>query len=226
VVAPGAPKPDIGVAITFTTASYVKLAGIAIVNDEILDDDAAAAAAIDQELVYDLLDAIDAEVLNGPGTAGRMLGLVTGSAGPDTARGAAEPPTTAILREAGLLADAGGVPPDSIVMNFKTAAASSTVLASTAGTFIAGMPTFGGPTTWTGGLRLAISAAMADGTALVGSFVRGAALVSKRAIRVERSSGGDYFIANQTVLRVEQRSALAYIRPLSFGLVTNLPTGA
>jgi hypothetical protein len=111
-------------------------------------------------------------------------------------------------------------------MNFKTAAASSTVLASTAGTFIAGMPTFGGPTTWTGGLRLAISAAMADGTALVGSFVRGAALVSKRAIRVERSSGGDYFIANQTVLRVEQRSALAYIRPLSFGLVTNLPTGA
>jgi HK97 family phage major capsid protein len=225
VVAPGAPKPDIGVAITFTPASYVKVAGHVVVNDEILEDDAAAGAAIDQELVYDLLDAIDAEVLTGPGGAGRMLGLVPGSGGPDTVKGATEPPTAALIREAGLLADASSVPPDSVVMNYKTAAASSAVLAADSGVFVAGLPTLGAPA-WTGGLRLAISAAMADGTALVGSFARGAALVSKNMIRVERSSGGDFFIANQTVLRIEQRSALCLMRPLSFGLVTGMPTGA
>ena len=79
-------------------------------------------------------------------------------------------------------------------------------------------------TLW-GSLRLAVSANLATGTAMVGSYQRGGAIYRKGTMRIDLSeSHEDYFAKNLVAVRAEQRELLAVFKPLGFGLVTGLTT--
>jgi hypothetical protein len=223
VVPPATAKPDVGVSITFKAAVFAKIAGWTVIADELLEDAEGVAQAIDAELVLDLLDTLDNEILNATGTPPRFLGLIPASAAPDHAAGS-ETPVQAILTTAANVHAASGLPADGVVCSYATAIACASVTASTSGVFMTGAPALGATPVWTGGLALAIGP-VPDGQALVGSFMRGAALTSKRAVRIERSSSGDLFVSNQTLIRIEQRTALTIFRPLAFALCTGLPGG-
>lgn len=67
-----------------------------------------------------------------------------------------------------------------------------------------------------------VSAAMAAGTALVGSFQRGTALYRKRGYRIELGQPNDYFLKNMTAIRAEVREALAIYKPSAFAKVAGL----
>lgn len=227
VVAPGAPKPDIGVNGTLLSAVFEKVAGWTAVNDELLEDGPGLARVLDAELRRALADAIDLEVINSVGSATSFVGLRPGATGPDTAATGLSP-VAALAKAAGALFDASGLFPDAIVVNGKTAAASASVLASTAGVFLTGPPSLVGTATpsWAGGLRVAISPAMPDGIGLIGNFSEGAHLASKRGVSVKADSSGTNFTSNITIVRAEVRISLMITNPLSFGEVSALPSGA
>jgi HK97 family phage major capsid protein len=70
-------------------------------------------------------------------------------------------------------------------------------------------------------LPVALTAAIAAGTALVGAFRTAAQIFRKGGIRVEASnSHSDYFVKNLTAIRAEKRLALAVYIPGAFGKVT------
>jgi Phage capsid family len=228
VVAPGVAKPLFVVNGTVRTAVFEKVAAYTTVNDEQLEDEAGLGALLSSELSYEILDEVDRELLLADGTAGppaKFMGYVPGSAGPDHTRTAAESPVQAILSAAGALYAASGLMPDSCVCNYATAVASASVMATGSGVFLHGVPSLVGPNPpWTGGLRLAVSPAMADGQMLVGNFARGCETLVKRGLRVDMSnSSQDGFVRNMTAIRAEVRVSLCLLRPLAFGLVTQLP---
>jgi hypothetical protein len=206
------------------TGDLVTIASTLVVNDSELEDNEGLEASLNSEMAYDVLMKLDNEILLGDGTGGRWIGLMAGATGPTHAVGAGEAPLDAINAAAAAVADASGRPPDGIVMNAATYAASVAVKAQGGGGYLVppvAMPVAVFPGTT---LRLALNSELADGAALLGSFGFGAKLDVKGRLRMDVSnSSGDLFIRNQSVLRVELRCFLAITRPLSFAKVTGLP---
>jgi len=74
---------------------------------------------------------------------------------------------------------------------------------------------------------MSVNPALAAGTALVGSFLYGAALAIKGGMRIAMTnSDQDDFIKNLVSVRAEIRVALTPSVPASFGLVTGLVPAA
>jgi hypothetical protein len=143
VVAPGTPKPDVGLVGNLLQAVYEKVAGTTAVNDELLEDAEGLARVLDVELRRALADEIDSQLITSVGSATSFVGLRPGAIGPDTdATGLT--PIAALAKAAGALFDASGLYPDSVVVNGATAAACASVLASTSGDFLTGPPTLVG----------------------------------------------------------------------------------
>jgi HK97 family phage major capsid protein len=77
------------------------------------------------------------------------------------------------------------------------------------------------PQLW--GLNVAVTAAIEEGTALVGAFAQAAQIFRKGGVRVQVTNAhSDYFIKNKVAIRAEERLALAVYRPAAFGKVTGL----
>jgi HK97 family phage major capsid protein len=92
------------------------------------------------------------------------------------------------------------------------------------GNYVGGSPfstaTEPGQALW--GVRVALTTAIAEGTALVGSFSSAAQLYRRGGLTVEASnSHADYFQNDLVALRAETRLALAVFRPEAFATVVD-----
>ena len=95
--------------------------------------------------------------------------------------------------------------------------------AVTSGTYLSGSPISSSPMQLLWGRVMTVSSALADGTALVGSFRQGAGLFVRGGLRLAlTNSDASDFTANISTLRAELRAALCTWVPKAFGLVTAL----
>jgi HK97 family phage major capsid protein len=141
------------------------------------------------------------------------------------AKDADESAADAIQTQAMLVQTASRLPVDAVVLSPSafTAIATSKTEPSGGGAYLSGQPFATAPLLTLWGIRYVISPAFAEGTALVGSFRRGAAIYRKGAIRIDVcNSHADYFIKNLVAILCEMRELLAVFKPKAFGLVTDL----
>jgi HK97 family phage major capsid protein len=210
-VAPGALKPQSELTFAAKSAPMVKMAHYFRVNEETLDDVDGMEGYINQRGLYGLQLKEEGEVLNGPGTANRVDGLIANSTTYDNGTVPGVTPDNAMddirvaiaqVSEADLVATA-------IVMNHLDAAALD--LAKDAdGRYL--HPAFAGNTAW--GLPVVRTKGLAQGNFLVGGFVGNTILWQRKGIEIRRSTEDrDNFIANKVTILLEERIQLETLRP-------------
>jgi HK97 family phage major capsid protein len=222
-VAEGAAKPESTIVFEGATAPVRKIATWLPVSEEILEDVPALRAYLDVRLrlFVDLKE--DDQLLNGNGVAPNILGLMNlpgiTAAHPRGADSNAE----AIMKQTGIIETATSMEVDGYVIH-PTNWESILLLKAADGTYIAGGGPLSAPgpkTLW--GRPVAVTPAIALGTALVGAFKTAAQYFRRGGMRVEASnSHSDFFVKNLVAIRAEKRGALAAYREAAFGQVTGL----
>lgn len=210
-VAAGAAKPQSEITFDPKSAPMVKMAHYFRINEETLDDVDGLEAYINQRGLYGLLLKEEAEVLNGPGTANRVDGLIANSTVyvPGTVPGIT--PTNAMddiriaiaqVAEADLMASA-------VVMNHLDAAALD-LTKDADGKYL--HPAFAGNTAW--GLPVVRTKGIPQGKFIVGGFVGNTLLWQRKGIELRRSTEDrDNFITNKVTILLEERIQLETLRP-------------
>ncbi len=210
-VAAGAAKPQSEITFEAKSAPMVKMAHYFRINEETLDDVDGLEAYINQRGLYGLMLKEEAEVLNGPGTANRVDGLIANSTTyvPGTVPGIT--PTNAMddiriaiaqVAEADLMASA-------VVMNHLDAAALD-LTKDADGKYL--HPAFAGNTAW--GLPVVRTKGIPQGKFIVGGFVGNTLLWQRKGIELRRSTEDrDNFITNKVTILLEERIQLETLRP-------------
>jgi len=229
-VAEGAKKPYSDDTFVRLTEQLGKIATLAKLTNEILEDASAIQSFLSARLVNAVGRKEQSELLNGvglPGVSGLLgrAGLaatVVQAIAPDTA-------VDAIYRQITAIRTVSFVEPTGIVMN-PVDWQKARLAKDNQGQYYAGGPftgaygtgSIGNPyTLW--GLPVAVTPAMIAGTALVGGFADSAQIFRKNGITVEMTNSNvDDFENNLVTMRVEERLLLAVYRPSAFGKVTVL----
>ncbi|MBA8822314.1 hypothetical protein BRY73_02855 [Ochrobactrum sp. P6BS-III] len=210
-VAPGTQKPQSELVFEAKSAPMVKMAHFFRINEETLDDVDGLEAYINQRGLYGLLLKEEAEVLNGPGTANRVDGLIANSTAyvPGTVPNIT--PTNAMddiriaiaqVAEADLVASA-------VVMNHLDAAALD-LTKDGEGHYL--HPAFAGNTAW--GLPVVRTKGIPQGKFIVGGFVGNTLLWQRKGIEIRRSTEDrDNFVTNKVTILLEERIQLETLRP-------------
>jgi HK97 family phage major capsid protein len=216
--AEGDPKPEAG--ITFTDAEAVArtIPAWLKLQKQSLEDVPALQAIVESRLRYLVQRRVEGQVLAGNGTAPNLRGILnTSGIGSVAFDGGAE--STDLVLDGittVLLADAQAT---GIVMNPIDWSAALKAKASGDGHYFSGGPFSVTPQVmW--GVPLIASAAVAQGTALVGDFEIGAMLLIRTGLQVLLSdSDQDDFTKNKVTLLAEMRAALPVFRPAAFCVV-------
>jgi len=218
----GALKPESALTLDTVTESAKKIATTLTTEDEILDDLSFARSYIDGRLGTFVELKEEDELLNGSGVGAHLTGLLNRAGlaaavplGVDTRPDALYKQINAIQTTAFLM-------PDGIVINpadwleIKLAKDGNGQYYG-GGPFVAGV----GDVLW--GLPVAVTPAIAAGTALVGAFQSAAQVLQRKGLTVEATNTNeDDFVNNRVTFRAEERLALAVYRPGAFGTVTGL----
>lgn len=230
--AEGAKKPG----VTFgdpepVTESVRKLASWYKETDEMLDDLPWLATSINNRGIYLHQVTKEDALLNGDGSGNNIRGVLnrTGILTEQTAAGEANV-ADALFRGMTKVETTSGFDADAIVINptdyqnLRLAKDSDNQYYG--GGFFAG-PYGNGqilakPPIW--GLTTVVTPAIAAGTALVGAFKLGGAVISRKGLTVEMANTNeDDFLSNRIVIRIEERLALAIRYPSAFCKVTVAP---
>jgi len=198
-----------------------KLAHYTRVNDEVVADFSGFLQIVGSEMLSGLIDVENEQLLIGTGTAPELSGLTTavgvqtvGSAGTDLDAIAA---AMLLLRNGAAHCD-----PDVVVLNPIDWYSAGFVLAKdTTGRYLTGDPTSTTkPTLW--GIPVVLSESMTENTAMVANLSVAATAYLRQPPIVEVRPGGGTaeFVANQTLIRAEERLALAVHHPAAIVLVT------
>jgi HK97 family phage major capsid protein len=223
-VGEGQPKPESTLTFTATTEQVRKIACWLPVTDELLEDVAAIQSYIDGRLRLGIQMAEDDQLLNGNGTAPNLQGLLHRS-GLTTAvvRTGSVTNADAIAQQLAAVATATNLPCDGIIMhpsNYLTIRLTKNGAGDYYGDGPFAAPSR--PTLW--GLPVALTTAIALGSALVGAFKVSAQLFRHgRGVHVDVSnSHSDFFVRNLTAIRCEERCALVTYRNSGMGVVSSL----
>lgn len=223
-VGAGKEKPHLHFKFRKERDGLVKIAGLATVEDEMLEDVAFLVSVIEGELVTELLLEEERQLLAGDGTGDNMRGLLnrngvlvhqtTGSLG----QGVLEA-VNRILMGSSRQADAVVIHP----LDYEKERLSQ----DGNGQYLAGGPFYGQygvggvaltPPLW--GLRTVVTPAVTQGTPLVGAF-SSATLFRKGGVKLDASNSHDAnFARNLTTLRAEERVGLMVPRPAAFAKVS------
>jgi|GEM_PF-3544965 len=219
-VAEGANKPESTPTWESVTATVRKLAHYTRVNDEVIADFDGFLRVVGAEMIAGLIDEENDQLLNGTGVAPNILGL-TATPGIGTV-GSAGTDLDAIATAVNTIRTTAFLEPDIIIMHPNDWASSGFLLAKdTAGNYLLGNPAEQTtPRLW--GIPVALTVRMTENTALVANLRDAARLYVRQAPTLEVQPGGGTaeFIANQTLIRAEERLALTVVRPASICLVT------
>lgn len=227
--AEGAKKPG----VTFgdptpVTEPVRKLASIYHETDELLDDLPWLATSIDNRGIYLHNLAKETSLLSGDGAGNNIKGVLNrdGILSEEVAEG--EPNIAdAIFRAMTKVEEASGFSADAIVIN--PADYQALRLAKDANSQYYGGGFFAGeygngqimskPPIW--GLSTVVTPSIAQGTALVGAFKLGGAVISRKGLSVDMTNtNADDFENNRITIRIEERLALAIRYPAAFCKVT------
>jgi len=210
-VAEGTLKPQSELEFTPVTAPMVKMAHYFRVSEETLDDVDGMEAYINQRGIYGLLLKEEGEVLNGPGTAGRVDGLIANSTPyvNTTVPGVTADNAMDDIRIAIAQVEQADLYATAVVMNHLDAAALD-LTKDADGNYL--HPAFAANTAW--GLPVVRTKGIAQGQFMVGGFVGNTILWQRKGIEVRRSTEDrDNFIANKVTILLEERIQLETLRP-------------
>lgn len=221
-VAEGANKPESSPAWESVIAPVRKIAHFVRVNDEVISDDGQFMQTIGVEMLGGLITAENEQILTGSGVAPDLTGLLSTSGIIVRAKGADSALDALFLAGNDLRTGSCFCEPTVVVMH--PANLGSVVLSKdTTGAYYAGGPfTEGAKSLW--GIPVLATTAIAAGTAMVANLAEAAKVYLREGPRLEVNplGGAAEFIANQTLIRAEERLALAVQRPTAIVKVTGL----
>ncbi|MDO5049994.1 MAG: phage major capsid protein [Actinomycetaceae bacterium] len=227
-VAEGGQKPQIKYNYTRKMDGLSKIAGFIKESDEILEDLEFLASEINARLLQDLDLAEEAQLLNGDGTGGSLVGVLNRSGIQTETATASADLADAIYRGVTKISTGAHLSADAVVMH--PTDYESLRLAKDQNNQYYGGGYFTGaygqlnnvvlmPPLW--GLSTVVTPSIAEGTALVGAFKTAAMLYRKGGVRVDMTNSHDTdFAYNLVTVRAEKRAALAVRRPAGFVKVT------
>lgn len=238
-VAEGGSKPQSDITTAQVTEVVRKIATSAKISDEMINDAGYIQSYVNGRLVLFVKLAEEDQLLNGNGTAPNLRGILNRSGLTAAQAVGADTRPDAIFKEITKIRSGAFLEPDAIVLN-PTDWQSLRLLKDANGQYYAGGPfgfasygegpqspadttvnVAGSDTLW--GLRVVVTPAIAQGTALVGAFALSAQVYRREGLRVEATnSNEDDFLKNLIAIRVEERLGLAVYRPAGFGTVTGL----
>ena len=238
-VAEGAAKPQSDITTAQVTEAVRKIATTAKISDEMVNDIGYIQSYINGRLVLFVQLAEEDQLLNGNGTAPNLRGILNRSGLTAAQAVSTDTRVDAIFKEVTKIRTGAFLDPDALVLH-PTDWQSIRLSKDGNGQYYAGGPfgfaaygnpaqitgdtsnlSAGGDTLW--GLRVVVTPAIAQGTALVGAFQLSAQVLRREGMRVEATnSNEDDFLKNLVAVRVEERLALAVYRPAGFGTVTGL----
>jgi HK97 family phage major capsid protein len=217
-------KPESTFAFDIVQSPVQTIAHWVAVTRRALSDAAQMSDLIDGQLRLGIDLRLEAEILNGNGTAPNLRGLLNTS-GIGTQAKASDSGMVAILKALDVVR-AAFMEPNAIVMNpadwqaIRLVRDDSGAAAGTGG-FLFGGPQVGGTLTlW--GVPVITTPLIAAGTALVGDFKQ-AILWAREGVTVTASTEhADFFIKNLVAVLAEGRWAFGVPRPAAFCKVTGL----
>jgi len=223
----GGHKPQLHYLYSTVTENLTKIAGFIKLSDEMLDDLAFLVSEINTRLMYDLAVFEEQQLLNGDGTAPNLRGLLNRSGIQTEAVADATDGFNALFRSMTKVSTATGLAPDGLVINpadYQTLR----LAVDGNGQYLGGGPFTGQygnngfsnqPPVW--GLRTVVTAAIAQGTALVGAYRQAATVYRRGGVTVSSTNSNvDDFEHNLVTIRAEERLALAVRVPAAFVKVT------
>ncbi|BCW76260.1 phage major capsid protein [Arthrobacter sp. NicSoilB11] len=220
-VARGGLKPELLIDWTPTTLTARKIAVQSGVPDEVLADFSTFLAYLTSELSRSVIDAENAQILNGDGTGENLLGLLntsgmlTRAKATDTALDAVEQ-AIADLRTGPSYVD-----PDLLVFH-PTTWSSIRRSKDTAGRYLLGADPTAAEANTLWGLPVAVTTTMPVGTGLIGNLAEGTQAFIRQGITTDMGVSTDDFVKNITRVRCEERLALGVTRPTALLKITGL----
>lgn len=238
-VAEGAAKPQSDITTAQVTEVVRKIATTAKISDEMVNDAGYIQSYVNGRLVLFVQLAEEDQLLNGNGTAPNLRGILNRSGLTAAQAVSTDTRVDAIFKEVTKIRTGAFLDPDAVVLH-PTDWQSIRLSKDSNNQYYGGGPfgyaaygnpdqivgdtsnlSAGGDTLW--GLRVVVTPAIAQGTALVGAFQLSAQVYRREGIRVEATnSNEDDFLKNLIAIRVEERLGLAVYRPAGFGTVTGL----
>lgn len=238
-VAEGATKPQSDITTAQVTESIRKIATTAKISDEMVNDVGFIQGYVNGRLVLFVQLAEEDQLLNGNGTAPNLRGILQRSGLTAAQAVGTDTRVDAIFKEVTKIRTGAFLDPDALVLH-PTDWQSIRLSKDGNQQYYGGGPfgfaaygnpgqivgdtsnlSAGGDTLW--GLRVVVTPAITQGTALVGAFQLSASVLRREGMRVEATnSNEDDFKTNLIAIRVEERLGLAVYRPAGFGTVTGL----
>ena len=211
VVAEGAQKPQSELTFAPKAAPMVKMAHFFRGTEETLDDVDGMEAYINQRGLYGLQLKEEGELLNGPGTTGRIDGLLANSTTYDNTIVPGVVPVNAMddIRVAIAQVSDADLMASAVIMNHLDAAALD-LAKDEDGRYL--HPAFMGNTAW--GLPVVRTKGLPQGKFIVGGFVGNTLIWQRKGIEVRRSTEDrDNFVKNLVTILLEERLQLETLRP-------------
>jgi HK97 family phage major capsid protein len=226
ITAEGAAKPELVFTIDHVIASVQKIAAHAGISWESLRDYDVFTQYLQQELLRQVVDAENAELLNGDGTTGHLDGLLATSGILTHARVSGERSIDSVdIAIAALRTGSSLSEPDLLVLHPNTWSTMRRTVDDQHRYLVQPDPTKGAVATlW--GVEVLVTTVIAAGVgALIDSSKFGRVLV-RDGLTIQTGTSGDDFVHNITRFVAEERITLAVERPTAVLKLTNLGTDA
>lgn len=231
-VAEGDAKPSSTLNYTVVDEPVRKIANYIKVSDEMLDDLPYIQGQVQGRLALFVQLQEEAQLLTGDGIGQNLVGILNRSGLTAAQAKGTDSVAVAVHKEITKVRVASFLDPDAIVMHPNDWEGAA--LEQDANGQFYGPGPFAGPYgnnqpgggTYSGnywGLRVVVTQAQTQNTALVGAFGLGAEVVRRTGVTVTMTnSDQDDFIRNLVTILAEERVGLRVIRPAAFGTVTGV----
>ena len=217
-------KPEAALTLSEATAPVKTIAHWMPVTNQLLADAPAIRGLIDQHLLLGLELELEEQVISGAG-GGDLTGILNTTDVQSYGAASSNNVADAILHARALVRVVGKTIPNAVIMHpydweavriMRENSASATL-----GGYLIGPPTMAGPMTlW--GMPVIEAQGIAENTALVGDFQRGAMLFMREEAQIRVGVINDQFVRNMQTILAELRAAFAVFRPKSFVKVTGV----
>lgn len=214
-VAEGAQKPESTFALSLVQSAASTIAHWVQITRQALQDEGQIRGYVDGRLTYGLLRRLNAQVLNGNGTAPNLRGILN-TTGIGTYVSAAGEQLVIAVRKALTVAQLSEYEPDAVVVH-PTDWQNAELSTDTSGRFRIAPDVTVGAARRLWGLAVIVTTNITAATFLVGNFREGATLWERTGVDIYiTDSHGSNFTANILVLLAELRAILSVWRPKAF----------
>ena len=219
-VAEGADKPESEPDWTSAIAEVRKIAHWAKVTDEVIADFPSFRNLVGQEMISGLIDQENEQLLNGNGTAPNLRGLLT-TVGIQTQVAGSDPIYDALFKATNKIRTGSAYTEPTVIVLHPDDWATVALTRTADGLYIVGAPTQAA-TRQLWGIPVVVTTRIASGTGMVANLQAAARAHVRQppTLEVNPMGGEAEWKANLTLIRAEERLALAVPRPTAIVKVT------